>query len=75
MMITAIGITTAIIPSLHALSIGGRLLHCVAAWKLISSKLWIVNVVRFGYKFRSRINHFNRKFPTIPRWVLKPVIF
>ena len=56
MLVASIGIILESIPALSTLAIGGRLLHCVSAWKLICQNLWVINVVRFGYKipFRSK---------------------
>ena len=53
------------IPSLHSLVIGGRLLHCVASWKLITDNL-VRNVVRQGYKIPFRCKPFQSKVPTNP---------
>ena len=66
MLITGIGLTVSSILPLHALKIGGRLTHCVAAWKAITENNWVRNVVRFGYKIPLLSKPFQSKIPPNP---------
>ena len=67
LMLTAIGLIVDQIPALHCLSIGARLLHCVAAWKCITDNLWVINVVRFGYKIPFWCKPYQVRVPTNPK--------
>ena len=66
-MITAVGLIIETIPALNSLAIGGRLLHCVAAWKCITDNLWVRNTVRFGYKMPFRSKPYQTKVPGNPK--------
>ena len=66
MLITAFGLIVENIPSLHLLCIGGRLAHCVQAWKVITDSKWIINVTRFGYKIPLKQKPKQSKAPTNP---------
>ena len=66
MLITGIGLTVSSILPLHALKIGGRLTHCIAAWKAITENNWVRNIVRFGYKIPLLSKPFQSKIPPNP---------
>ena len=66
-MITSLGIVLSSIPALHSLAIGGRLLQCVSAWKLITDNLWVTNVIRFGYKIPFKSKPFQSGVPSNPK--------
>ena len=55
------------IPALHSLAIGARLLHCVAAWKQITDNLWVINVIRFGYKIPFWRKPYQSRVPINPK--------
>ena len=66
MLITAIGLSVSSILPLHSLVSGGRLIHCVAAWKTITENTWVRNVVRFGYRIPLRCKPVQHKIPSNP---------
>ena len=67
MLVTCIGLSIAKIPLLNLLKIGGRLGHCVSAWKNITNNKWIRNVVRFGYKIPLKRTPKQFKIPINPK--------
>ena len=66
-MVTSIGLVVSKIPALNQLKIGGRLAHCVSAWKSVTESKWIRNVVRIGYKIPLISKPFQSKMPTNPK--------
>ena len=67
MLVTSIGLVVSKIPALSQLEIGGRLRHCVSAWKSVTESKWIRNVVRIGYKIPLISKPFQSKIPTNPK--------
>ena len=65
-MVTALGLVVDCLPKLHKMPIGGRLAHCVGAWKLLTENQWIRNIVRFGYKITLWRKPFQAKRPLNP---------
>ena len=66
MLVTSIGLIVSHIIPLHELKIGGRLSHCVAAWKNVTENNWVRNVVRFGYKSPLKKTPFQKRIPSNP---------
>ena len=48
------------------MKIGGRLAHCVSAWKAITTNKWIRNVIRFGYKIPLKCKPYQSRVPSNP---------
>ena len=66
MLITAIRLSVGSLLPLHHIEVGGRLIHCVAAWKTITENNWVRNVVRFGYKIPLLSKPVQLKIPSNP---------
>ena len=52
--ITALGLSMAKLPIIHALALGGRLKHCLTNWIKIGASSWVCDVVSQGYKIPLR---------------------
>ena len=50
MLVTAVGLVTDKLLFLHSLPIGGRLMSCVLAWKILTENRWVRNVIHKGYQ-------------------------
>ena len=64
--ITAIGLSVARLPFVHALALGGRLKHCFNEWVKIGASTWVVNVISQGYKIPFRRVPKQNKIPSNP---------
>ena len=64
--ITAIGLSVARLPFVHALALGGRLKHCFNEWVKIGASSWVVNVISEGYKIPFRRVPKQSKIPSNP---------
>ena len=64
--ITAIGLSVARIPFVHAMALGGRLKHCLQEWIKIGASSWVCNVVSEGYKIPFKRVPKQTKVPSNP---------
>ena len=67
MLVTAVGLITDSLPLLHNLPIGGRLIHCVYALKLLTTIRWVRNVVQKGYQIPLLFKPWQSKEPGNPK--------